>query len=71
MKCSQCGGVKFDEDPARGDMICVECGAVASENAVTAAVEYVENAGGTSTAIGRFVSDESESSYWSFAAQFI
>lgn len=41
-------------------MVCIECGAVASENAVTASVEYVENAGGTSTAIGRFVSDESK-----------
>nr|VZI47091.1 unnamed protein product [Spirometra erinaceieuropaei] len=58
MKCSQCGGTKFDEDPARGDMICLDCGAVLSENAVSASVEFVETAGGTATAIGRFVSDE-------------
>ncbi|VDD83126.1 unnamed protein product [Mesocestoides corti] len=60
MKCSHCGGVKFDEDPARGDLICAECGVVESENAVTSAVEFVENTGGTCTAIGRFVSDESQ-----------
>nr|VZI32716.1 unnamed protein product [Spirometra erinaceieuropaei] len=60
MKCSQCGGTKFDEDPARGDMICLDCGAVLSENAVSASVEFVETAGGTTTAIGRFVSDESQ-----------
>ncbi|KAL7060989.1 hypothetical protein AAHC03_09301 [Spirometra sp. Aus1] len=60
MKCSQCGGTKFDEDPARGDMICLDCGAVLSENAVSASVEFVETAGGTATAIGRFVSDESQ-----------
>ena len=59
MKCSQCGGTKFDEDPARGDMLCAECGTVQSENAVASAVEYVENPGGTSTAIGNFVSSES------------
>ncbi|VDM16275.1 unnamed protein product [Hydatigera taeniaeformis] len=60
MKCSQCGGCKFEEDPARGDMVCVECGAVESENAVTSSVEYVENPGGTTTALGNFVSSESQ-----------
>uniref|UniRef100_A0A0X3NRS2 General transcription factor TFIIB n=1 Tax=Schistocephalus solidus TaxID=70667 RepID=A0A0X3NRS2_SCHSO len=60
MKCSHCGGTKFDEDVARGDMICLDCGAVLSENAVSASVEFVETAGGAATAIGRFVSDESQ-----------
>ncbi|KAL5109620.1 Transcription factor IIIB 90 kDa subunit [Taenia crassiceps] len=60
MKCSQCGGCRFDEDPARGDMVCVECGAVESENAVTSSLEYVENPSGTATAIGNFVSSESQ-----------
>nr|CDS20099.1 transcription factor iiib 90 kda subunit [Echinococcus granulosus] len=60
MKCSQCGGCRFDEDPARGDMVCVECGAVESENAVTSSVEYIENPGGTTTALGNFVSSESQ-----------
>lgn len=60
MQCSQCGCTKFDEDPARGDMTCAECGIVASEDAVASSVEYVENPGGTSTALGNFVSAESE-----------
>lgn len=63
MKCSQCGGCRFDEDPARGDMVCVECGAVESENAVTSSLEYVENPSGTATALGNFVSSESTLSY--------
>ena len=62
MRCSQCGGTKFEEDPARGDMLCAECGTVESENALASAVEYVENPGGTATAIGNFVSAESMSS---------
>ncbi|VDK38067.1 unnamed protein product [Taenia asiatica] len=60
MKCSQCGGCRFDEDPARGDMVCAECGAVESENAVTSSLEYVENPSGTATALGNFVSSESQ-----------
>ncbi|KAM7535793.1 hypothetical protein Aperf_G00000098309 [Anoplocephala perfoliata] len=60
MPCLQCGCTKFDEDPARGDMTCAECGLVVSEDAVASSIEYVENPGGTTTALGNFVSAESQ-----------
>ncbi|VEL14705.1 unnamed protein product [Protopolystoma xenopodis] len=60
MKCSQCGGTDFDEDRARADLTCLNCGSVLSENVVSSEIEFVETGNGVSTAVGRFVSDESQ-----------
>ncbi|KAL3314321.1 transcription factor TFIIIB subunit brf1 [Cichlidogyrus casuarinus] len=60
MKCPQCGSTDFDEDRARADVICLGCGFVVGENAISNEVEFVETAGGAAAAVGRFVSDESQ-----------
>ncbi|TPP67845.1 Transcription factor IIIB subunit [Fasciola gigantica] len=60
MRCVHCGSTNFDEDRARADLICLDCGMVLSENAISSEVEFVETGNGLSTAVGRFVSDGSQ-----------
>ena len=59
MRCSHCGSTNFDEDRARADLVCLECGMVLRENAISSEVEFVETTGGQTAAVGRFVSDDS------------
>ncbi|TGZ75801.1 hypothetical protein CRM22_000173 [Opisthorchis felineus] len=60
MRCTHCGGTSFDEDRARADLVCLDCGMVLSENVICSEVEFVETSAGVSAAVGRFVSDESQ-----------
>ncbi|KER33214.1 hypothetical protein T265_00902 [Opisthorchis viverrini] len=60
MRCTHCGGTSFDEDRARADLVCLDCGMVLSENVIGSEVEFVETSAGVSAAVGRFVSDESQ-----------
>ncbi|CAL8108234.1 unnamed protein product [Calicophoron daubneyi] len=60
MRCTHCGGTNFDEDRARADLVCLDCGMVLSENAMSSEVEFVDAGAGVTTAVGRFVSDESQ-----------
>ena len=45
--CQQCGGTEIDEDPARGDAICMGCGAVLEESIVVLENQFQERAGGS------------------------
>ncbi|KAF5400573.1 Transcription factor IIIB subunit [Paragonimus heterotremus] len=60
MRCTHCGSTSFDEDRARADLVCLECGMVMSENVISSEVEFVETSAGVAAAVGRFVSDESQ-----------
>ncbi|KAF8570403.1 hypothetical protein P879_05610 [Paragonimus westermani] len=60
MRCTHCGSTSFDEDRARADLVCLDCGMVMSENVISSEVEFVETSAGVAAAVGRFVSDESQ-----------
>ncbi|VDP42415.1 unnamed protein product [Schistosoma curassoni] len=60
MKCKNCGCSNLEEDRARADLICSECGMVMGENVIASEVEFVETGTGQCAAVGRFVSDESQ-----------
>lgn len=60
MRCSHCGSTKFDEDRARADLVCLDCGMVISQNAISSEVEFIDTGTGVAAAVGRFVSDESQ-----------
>ncbi|KAF6777624.1 hypothetical protein AHF37_03159 [Paragonimus kellicotti] len=60
MRCTHCGSTNFDEDRARADLVCLDCGMVMSENVISSEVEFVETSAGVAAAVGRFVSDESQ-----------
>ncbi|KAF7256677.1 hypothetical protein EG68_05556 [Paragonimus skrjabini miyazakii] len=60
MRCTHCGSTRFDEDRARADLVCLDCGMVMSENVISSEVEFVETSAGVAAAVGRFVSDESQ-----------
>lgn len=59
-KCKHCGSSEIEEDPARGDAVCMNCGAVLESNLIVSEVQFQEDANGTSSAIGQFVSAESK-----------
>ncbi|XP_018648181.1 putative transcription initiation factor brf1 [Schistosoma mansoni] len=60
MKCKHCGCSNLEEDRARADLICLDCGMVLGENVISSEVEFVETSTGQCAAVGRFVSDESQ-----------
>ncbi|CAH8473279.1 unnamed protein product [Schistosoma bovis] len=60
MKCKNCGCSNLEEDRARADLICSDCGMVMGENVIASEVEFVETGTGQCAAVGRFVSDESQ-----------
>ncbi|CAH8832373.1 unnamed protein product [Trichobilharzia szidati] len=60
MKCKHCGSSNLEEDRARADLICLDCGMVMGENVISSEVEFVETNTGQCTAVGRFVSDGSQ-----------
>ncbi|KAH8854143.1 Transcription factor IIIB 90 kDa subunit [Schistosoma japonicum] len=60
MKCKHCGSSNLEEDRARADLICLDCGMVVGENVISSEVEFVETSAGQCTAVGRFVSNESQ-----------
>lgn len=58
--CKSCGGTDIDVDHARGDAVCMGCGAVLEDNIIVSEVEFVETGGGGSLAVGQFVSAQGE-----------
>ncbi|KAG7461312.1 hypothetical protein MATL_G00208730 [Megalops atlanticus] len=55
-KCKNCGGAEIDIDQARGSAVCTGCGSVLEDNIIVSEVQFVENSGGGSSAVGQFVS---------------
>lgn len=58
--CPHCKSSDLDVDPARGDTVCMGCGSVLEENAIVSEVSFAENADGSSSVVGQFVSTEGE-----------
>ncbi|KAE8586913.1 hypothetical protein XENTR_v10021798 [Xenopus tropicalis] len=56
--CKNCGCTDIDVDAARGDAVCTGCGSVLEDNIIVSEVQFVEGAGGISSAVGQFVSSE-------------
>ncbi|XP_069577491.1 transcription factor IIIB 90 kDa subunit-like isoform X1 [Brachyistius frenatus] len=56
--CKNCGGTDIDVDQARGDAVCMGCGSVLEDNIIVSEVEFVDTGGGSSLAVGQFVSAE-------------
>uniref|UniRef100_A0A3P8W7K0 Transcription factor IIIB 90 kDa subunit n=1 Tax=Cynoglossus semilaevis TaxID=244447 RepID=A0A3P8W7K0_CYNSE len=56
--CKNCGSSDIDVDQARGDAVCMGCGSVLEDNIIVSEVEFVETGGGSSLAVGQFVSSE-------------
>ncbi|XP_062901582.1 BRF1 RNA polymerase III transcription initiation factor subunit b isoform X2 [Mobula hypostoma] len=54
--CRTCGCTDIDLDQARGDAVCTACGSVLEDNIIVSEVQFVENSGGGSSAVGQFVS---------------
>uniref|UniRef100_A0A674JLM2 Transcription factor IIIB 90 kDa subunit n=1 Tax=Terrapene triunguis TaxID=2587831 RepID=A0A674JLM2_9SAUR len=54
--CAVCGGSEIEVDAARGDAVCTGCGSVLEDNIIVSEVQFVENSGGGSSAVGQFVS---------------
>ncbi|XP_043837865.1 transcription factor IIIB 90 kDa subunit isoform X2 [Dromiciops gliroides] len=54
--CRNCGGTDIELDPGRGDAVCTGCGSVLEDNIIVSEVQFVENSGGGSSAVGQFVS---------------
>ncbi|KAJ8410379.1 hypothetical protein AAFF_G00203600 [Aldrovandia affinis] len=55
-QCKNCGGTDIDIDQARGSAVCMGCGSVLEDNIIVSEVQFVENSGGGSSAVGQFVS---------------
>lgn len=60
-QCKNCGGSDIDTDPARGSAVCTACGSVLEDNIIVSEVQFVENSGGVSSAVGQFVSADGKS----------
>lgn len=56
LTCTQCGGTDIELDAARGDAVCIQCGAVLEENTIVNEVTFAQDAGGGSSVVGQFVS---------------
>ncbi|PAV84451.1 hypothetical protein WR25_09287 [Diploscapter pachys] len=57
--CQNCGSTEIDEDHARGDATCMQCGTVIEESMVVSENQFVERAGGSGhLLVGQFVSAE-------------
>ncbi|XP_032993497.1 transcription factor IIIB 90 kDa subunit isoform X2 [Lacerta agilis] len=54
--CAACGSSEIEVDSARGDAVCTGCGSVLEDNIIVSEVQFVENSGGGSSAVGQFVS---------------
>ena len=61
--CPNCGSNQLEPHEASGATICTECGVVTEENAIVAAIEFVEGAGGSSNMVGQYVSATSSKAY--------
>jgi transcription factor IIIB 90 kDa subunit len=59
-KCKNCGSSDIEVDSARGDAVCTNCGSVLEDNIIVSEVQFEENAHGSSSAVGQFVSADSK-----------
>lgn len=59
-KCKSCGSAELEVDPARGDTVCTNCGAVLEDSVIVSEVQFEENAHGGSSALGQFVASDSK-----------
>ncbi|XP_034233354.1 transcription factor IIIB 90 kDa subunit [Thrips palmi] len=69
-KCTNCGSLELDTDPARGDVVCTNCGTVLEHSAIVSEVQFEENAHGGSSALGQFVSSDSKGGARGFGQTF-
>lgn len=69
-KCSNCGSTDLDTDPARGDVVCTNCGTVLEHSAIVSEVQFEENTHGGSNVIGQFVSADSKGGARGFGQSF-
>ncbi|XP_022212471.2 transcription factor IIIB 90 kDa subunit [Drosophila obscura] len=58
LKCRNCGSNEIEEDNARGDRVCTNCGSVLEDSLIVSEVQF-EEVGHGAAAIGQFVSAES------------
>ncbi|GBP98103.1 Transcription factor IIIB 90 kDa subunit [Eumeta japonica] len=58
VKCRNCGSTDIEEDNARGDRVCTNCGSVLEDSLIVSEIQFEEVSHGAST-IGQFVSAES------------
>ena len=58
VSCKNCGGTELDNDPTRGDAVCVNCGSVVESLCMVSSLEFQENSAGNASVIGQFVSAE-------------
>ncbi|XP_034488685.1 transcription factor IIIB 90 kDa subunit [Drosophila innubila] len=58
LKCRNCGSNEIEEDNARGDRVCMNCGSVLEDSLIVSEVQF-EEMGHGAAAIGQFVSAES------------
>lgn len=56
--CNHCGCTEIDKDPARGDAVCTNCGSVLEDQIIVSEIQFEEHAGGGSSVIGQFVSND-------------
>lgn len=59
-KCKNCQSTDIEIDSARGDAVCTNCGSVLEDNIIVSEVQFEENAHGSSSAVGQFVSADSK-----------
>ncbi|XP_012554613.1 transcription factor IIIB 90 kDa subunit isoform X1 [Hydra vulgaris] len=67
ISCKNCGGIEIDNDPARGDSVCVSCGSVVESLCIVNDIEFHENSAGSSSVIGQFVSSEGQNRVGSYS----
>ncbi|KAI6242219.1 B-related factor 1 [Aphelenchoides fujianensis] len=56
--CPHCNSSEIDEDPARGDATCMNCGTVLEESRIVSDVQFQETGAGGHEIIGQFVSSD-------------
>uniref|UniRef100_A0A0N5ALQ2 B-related factor 1 n=1 Tax=Syphacia muris TaxID=451379 RepID=A0A0N5ALQ2_9BILA len=56
--CPHCGSSEIDDDAARGDSTCMNCGTVLEESTIVSDVTFQENSGGGHSLVGQFISKD-------------
>lgn len=63
LSCPNCGGKDIENEPASGASVCTACGVIVEENTIVNNVEFVEGAGGKSSAMGQHVNASGKRSF--------
>ena len=56
--CKHCGCADIERDTSQGNAVCTSCGSVLEDQIIVSEIQFQENAGGSSSVIGQFVSAE-------------